>query len=157
MILVTPKQELEQKNERFCEVQFFRSNFKVEWENGVWTKILFLPNGFWFTCGNLILTLFFSKYWSDFITIPSSYSVLDLVFCLVHKISLNCTSGRFPAMFFNSLYFLITFFVLHKSRFSRLTSYLLHVLFLLNCLLRIQLRNVVKTAKVKRSKSKETG
>ena len=36
--------------------------------------------------------------------------------------------------FFNLLYLLITFFVLHKSRFSRLTSDLLHSLFQLKFL-----------------------
>ena len=35
-------------------------------------------------------------------------------------------------MFFNSPYLLITFFVLHKSRFSRLSSDLLRSLFQLN-------------------------
>ena len=34
--------------------------------------------------------------------------------------------------FFNSHYLLITFFILHESRFSRLTSGLLHLLFQLN-------------------------
>ena len=48
-------------------------------------------------------------------------SVLGLVFCLVNEISLNCTSGLVLLCFFNSLYLLITFFVLHKSRFSRLS------------------------------------
>ena len=38
VILVTPKQEMERKSEWFCGVMFFRSNFKVEWENGVWTE-----------------------------------------------------------------------------------------------------------------------
>ena len=59
-ILVTPKQEVERKSEWFCGVKFFRSKFKVEWENGVWTKIRFLASGFLFTCGNftLIFTVF---------------------------------------------------------------------------------------------------
>ena len=67
MILVTPKQEMERKSEWFCGVNFFRSNFKVEWENGVWTKIRFLGSGFLFTCGNftLIFTVF-SIFGSDF-------------------------------------------------------------------------------------------
>ena len=46
VILVTPKQEMERKSEWFCGVNFFRSNFKVEWENGVWTKIRSLGSGF---------------------------------------------------------------------------------------------------------------
>ena len=41
VILVTPKQEVERKSEWFCGVKFFRSNFKVEWENGVWEKFAF--------------------------------------------------------------------------------------------------------------------
>ena len=48
--------------------EFFRSNFKVEWENGVWTKIRFLGSGFLFTCGNftLIFYCFFQFFGSDF-------------------------------------------------------------------------------------------
>ena len=46
VILVTPKQEVERKSEWFCGVKFFHSNFKVEWENGVWTKIRFLASGY---------------------------------------------------------------------------------------------------------------
>ena len=67
VILVTPKQEMERKSEWFCGVNFFRSNFKVEWENGVWTKIRFLDSGFLFTCGNftLIFTVF-SIFWIGF-------------------------------------------------------------------------------------------
>ena len=36
------------------------SNFKVEWENCVWTKFRFLASGFLFTCGNftLVFTVF---------------------------------------------------------------------------------------------------
>ena len=59
MILVTPKQEVERKKEWFCGVKFFCSKFKVEWENGVWTKIRFLASGFLFTRGNFTLILFF--------------------------------------------------------------------------------------------------
>ena len=68
VILVTPKQEVERKSEWFCGVNFFRSNFKVEWENGVWTKIRFLGSDFLFTCGNftLIFTVFFSIFWIGF-------------------------------------------------------------------------------------------
>ena len=68
VILVTPKQEVERKSEWFCDVKFFRSKFKVEWENGVWTKIDFLASGFLFTCGNftLIFTVF-SIFWIVFL------------------------------------------------------------------------------------------
>ena len=68
VILVTPKQEVEWKNEWFYGVKFFRSKFKVEWENGVWTKIGFLASGFLFTCGNFtwIFTVFFDFFGSVF-------------------------------------------------------------------------------------------
>ena len=68
MILVTPKQEVERKSEWFCGVQFFHSKFKVQWENGVWTKIRFLASGFLFTCGNftLIFTIFSQFFGSVF-------------------------------------------------------------------------------------------
>ena len=46
VVLVTPKQEVEQKTECFCSMTLFRSDFKVEWENSVWTKISFLFGGF---------------------------------------------------------------------------------------------------------------
>ena len=59
---------------------FFRSKFKVEWENGVWTKIRFLASGFLFTCGNLTLIFlqffrffgweFFSKWFPQSIYSP---------------------------------------------------------------------------------------
>ena len=61
-------------------------------------------------------------------------------------------------LFFNSLHFLITFFVLDKSQFSRLTSDLPHSLFQLNAFLIFpcsELRNVVNTVNVKSAKSKE--
>ena len=32
VILVTPKQEVDRKSERFRGVKFFYSNFEVEWE-----------------------------------------------------------------------------------------------------------------------------
>ena len=68
MILVTSKQEVERKGELFCGVNFFRSKFKVDWENGVWTKIRFLASGFSFTCGNLtlIFTVFSIFFWIGF-------------------------------------------------------------------------------------------
>ena len=67
VILVTPKQEMERKSKWFCGVNFFRSNFKVEWENGVWTKIRFLASGFLFTCGNFtLISTVFRIFGSDF-------------------------------------------------------------------------------------------
>ena len=67
VILVTPKQEVERKSEWFCGVKFFRSKFKVEWENGVWTKIRFLASGFLFTSAiSLSFFLFFSIFWIGF-------------------------------------------------------------------------------------------
>ena len=76
VILVTPKHEMERKSERFCGVNFFRSNFKVEWENGVWTKIRFLGSGFLFICGNftLIFTVF-SIFWIGFFSKWFSQSI----------------------------------------------------------------------------------
>ena len=72
------------KNEWFCGVIFFRSNFKVEWENGVWTKFRFLASGFLFTCVNFTLVFFlifwigfFSKWFSQ--SIHSSFQVLFFV------------------------------------------------------------------------------
>ena len=68
MILVTPKQEVERKSEWFCGVNFFRSKFKVDWENGVWAKIRFLASGFF--CSHAAISLrfllFFQFFWSDF-------------------------------------------------------------------------------------------
>ena len=58
---------MERKSECFCGVNFFRFNFKVEWENGVWTNIRFLASDFLFTCGNLLwFLLFFRFFGSDF-------------------------------------------------------------------------------------------
>ena len=58
VISVTPKQEMERKSDWFCGVKFCPFNFKLEWENGVWTKLRFLASGFFlFPCGNF--TLFF--------------------------------------------------------------------------------------------------
>ena len=81
-------------------------------------------------------------------------------FCLDNENYLNCTSGLVLLCFFYSPYLLITFFVLYKSRFSRLTSDLLHSLFQLNgfyVLSCIEFCSILKTVKVKRAKSKETG
>ena len=114
---------MEQKSEWFCGVKIFRSNFSVEWENGVWTKIRFLASGFLFTCGNftLIFTVFdilhrsfprmvFLVHWFSvfyfFIWFfrngfPNSLMVrFRYSFCLVNESSLNCTSGLVPLCFF---------------------------------------------------------
>ena len=45
LIVNTPKQKVEHKSKWFCGVEVFHSNFNVEWENGVWTKICFLTSG----------------------------------------------------------------------------------------------------------------
>ena len=60
VILVTPKHEVERKSEWFYIMKFFLSDFNLEWENGVWTRIRFLASGFLFKCGNvtLIFTVF---------------------------------------------------------------------------------------------------
>ena len=58
---------MERRSEWFCDLIFFCSNFKVEWENGVWTKIRFLGSGFLFTCGNFsYFYCFFRFFVSDF-------------------------------------------------------------------------------------------
>ena len=46
------------KNRVLLRHEFFCSSFKVEWENGVWTKIRFLGSGFFFTCGNFTHSAF---------------------------------------------------------------------------------------------------
>ena len=67
VILVTPKQEMERKSEWFCGVNCFFSNFKVNWENGVWKKIRFLAGGFLFLWGNFIsIFTIFSIFWIGF-------------------------------------------------------------------------------------------
>ena len=55
------------KKRLVCGVNFYRTNFKVEWENGVWTKIRSRASGFLFTCGNFSLVfIVFSIFGSDF-------------------------------------------------------------------------------------------
>ena len=75
-------------------------------------------------------SLFFFKIWYDFFRngFPNSLIVRSRsIFCLDNENSLNCTSGLVLLCFSNSLYLLIKFFVLHKSRFSLLTCDLLTV------------------------------
>ena len=63
--------------------KFFRSNFKVEWKNGVWKNIRFLASGFLITCGDFTSVFYylFSIFGSDFFskwfsqTIHSSFQV----------------------------------------------------------------------------------
>ena len=108
MILVTPKQEVEPKSEWFCGVKFFRSKFKVECENGVWTKIRFLASGFLFTCGNFTSILqFFRFFGSDFFLngflnpfiVRSWSSFLFSQWKFFELYVRTC-----PAMFFNQFY-----------------------------------------------------
>ena len=40
VIRVTLKEELNEEASDFVALFFFCSNFKFDWENGVWTKIL---------------------------------------------------------------------------------------------------------------------
>ena len=123
---------MERKSEWFCGVNFFRSNFKVECENGVWTKIRFLGSGFLFTCGNFTLIFYcfffrfldriFSKWFSQSIhsSFTASFSFeLNFLFSLV---VLLFTCGILTLFFFVFFsYFLIWFF---KNRF--LNSLLVH-------------------------------
>ena len=96
MVLVTPKQEVERKSEWFWGVNFFRSNPKVEWENGNrnsisrWGFFVHMRQfNFYFYCFFNFLIGFFFK-----MVFPiHSLFILGLVFCLVNESSLNCTSG----------------------------------------------------------------
>ena len=107
VILVTPKQEVEWKREWLCGVKFFCSKFKVEWENGVWTKIRFLASGFLFTCGNftLIYTVF-SIFWIGFFSkwFPNPFIVRSRSsFLFSQRKFFELYVRTCPAMFFNSL------------------------------------------------------
>ena len=157
VILITPKQEMQRTSEWFCGVNFLNSNldlwfftvffFSIFWKEFLnrfpcpfivhssprflFEPNLFLASGFLFTWG--ILTLIFSflilsDYVLEMVFSINSLSVLGLVF-FYSKNSLNCTSCY---IFLNSLYLLITFVVLHKSRLLRLTSDLPHSLSQLN-------------------------
>ena len=100
VILVTPKQEVERKSKWFCGVKFFRSKFKVEWENGVWTKIRFLASGFLFTCGNFnliftVFSIFFLNGFSNPFIVRSRSSFLFSQWKLFELYVRTC-----PAMFF---------------------------------------------------------
>ena len=114
----------------FVAWNFFRSYFKVEWENGVWTKICFLSSGFLFACGSFTLIFCFFKifliwFFIEMIFPIHSLSVLGVVCCLVNENTLHCTSGLVLLCF---LFRRLTFvFVLHlltqqssKIQFSEL-------------------------------------
>ena len=45
--------------------EFFCSNFKVEWENGVWTRIRFLGSGF---CSHAAISLWFLLFFRFFVS-----------------------------------------------------------------------------------------
>ena len=121
MILVTPKQEVERKSEWFCGVKFFRSKFKVEWENGVWTKIRFHASGFSFTCGNF--TLIFTVFWffgSDFFLngFPNPFIVRSWSSFLFSQWKFFELYVRTcPVMFFSSRLFLYIFWA-ERTRIS---------------------------------------
>ena len=72
LILGTPKQEVERKSLRFYGVKFFHSNFKVEWENGVRTKIRFLASGFF--CSHAAISLWFLLFFLDQIFLNGFYN-----------------------------------------------------------------------------------
>ena len=89
--------------------EIFHSKFKVEWENGVWTKICFLArdSAFWrrpmrhfeidfqYFSKCFDLTFFGNGF-------PNSHIVHSRCsFCLVNENSLNCMSGFVLLCFFN--------------------------------------------------------
>ena len=132
MILVTPKQEVERKSEWFCGVKFFRSNFiQSKVRKRCLNKIRFLASRFLFTCGYFTLIYcFFQFLGQDFLLngFPEPFIVRSRSSFLFSQWKFFELYVRTcPAMFFNPLNVLTTFFVLHKSRFSRLTSDLLHL------------------------------
>ena len=118
MILITPKQELEWKSEWFRGVKFYRSKLKVEWENGVWTKIRFLASGFLFTCGNFTLIfIVFSICWIGFFLngFPNQFTAhsrTDFLFGPNFHFSLVvfCSHAAFWHQFFFSNFFIWFFF-----------------------------------------------
>ena len=82
----------------------FHSNFKVERENVVWTKLLFLAIDILFTCGDLTLNFLFLKNFLIWFfsgnAFPNSFIVRSRSsFCLVIEHSLNCLRP-YPAMLF---------------------------------------------------------
>ena len=118
MILVTPKQEVERKSEWFCGLN---SKFKVEWENGIWTKIRFLASGCLFTCGNFtLLFTVFSIFGSDFFlnSYPNPfivYSRPSFLFEPNFHFSLIIFSSR--AVFRHFVFFLLFWSDFSRNRF----------------------------------------
>ena len=126
VILVTPKQEMERKSEWFCGVNFFRSSFKVEWGNGVWTKIRFLGIGFF--CSHAAISLwfllffrligsdFFSKWFSNPFTAHSRPSFLfELKFHFSLGVFLLTCGILILILFFS---YLFSFFLKWFSEFT---------------------------------------
>ena len=62
------------------------------------------------------------------------HTLLSLAFCLVDEQFLNCPLGLVLLCIFNSLFFLIAFFVLQMSQLSRLTSEFFLVLNYVMCI-----------------------
>ena len=95
---------MEGKGEWFCGVSSFRSNFKLEWENGVWTKIPFLASGF---CSHAAISLWFSLFFRffdrDFFVngFPNSFIVHSRSSCLFSQWKfIELYVRTCPAMFF---------------------------------------------------------
>ena len=87
VILVTPKQEVERKSEWFCGVKFFRSNFNVDWEKSIWTKIRFLASGF---CSHAAISLWFLLFFFRFF--------VDIFFSFNPNRVIGINGGYFPAI-----------------------------------------------------------
>ena len=88
--IFTPRQEAERKSQLFSAVNDFHCNFKLEWENGVWTKVLLIDCDFLFSCGNLnsifANVLYFLLAFFFYLVFPFHLlSMLGLGFCLVEK------------------------------------------------------------------------
>ena len=127
MILITPKQEVEQKREWFCGVNFFCSNFKVEWENGVWTKIRFLASGFFVHDAiSLWFLLFFSIFWIGFFLIGFSNPFIVRFrssFLFSQRKFLELYIRNYPALFLSLIaYFMISFDSLSNYQFFELNE-----------------------------------
>ena len=103
--------------------EFFCSKFKVGWENGVWTTILFRASGFLFTCGNFTLIFsVFSIFWIGFFLngFPNPFIVLSWSSFLFSQwkffelYAMTC-----PAMFF----FIIWLHFDYVFRFTQVTMF----------------------------------
>ena len=84
--------------------EFFCSKFKVEWENGVWTKIRFIASGFFVHISNFTLILFFFRYFGlDFFLngFPNPFKVRSWSSFLISQwIFFELCVRTSPAMFF---------------------------------------------------------